>query len=594
MQNSQISLKPVCDLLVNSDGNPTQFWIPAYQRGFRWRSLQVTQLLDDIWEFIQNKQGSFYCLQPIVIKDAKENGDYEVVDGQQRLTAIYVLLTYLAKQLEALEKERFKIRFATRGETSEYFLEHIDCSQAEENIDFFHICEAHKAIENWFSDKDSGYKILFLQHLLHTDETGQNVKVIWFELSDSDDPVSAFTRLNVGKIPLTNDELIRALFLRHPKKNSEELKESQIRIASEWDDLKKELQIDEFWYFLNKFTKSGENRMSFLFQLAAEAKENTAQEYKKDDPYWLFYVYSKILKCNDIDDEWLRIKQVFMSLHEWYADRELYHLVGFLIEGGVSVSEIRNWSRIGKKSEFKIKLIEEIFIGLFNRNLKDLDHEDLIDIVSTEINDVQYGYQNQKIRSILLLFNVAVHLENKQSKIRFSFDLYKREDWDIEHIRSVASGKPQRHDDRVKWFRLCLDYLDSIEEKPKLRERISKFIELGQKEADDFGDFDALYDKTLKHFKEIESSEDVDDGISNLALLDQHTNRSYKNAVFAVKRKRILALDQSGIIVPLCTRNVFLKAYSKRADNVMFWSRDDSDSYREKIVETLTNIFRPR
>ena len=591
MNGSQISLKPVCDLLVNSDGNPTQFWIPAYQRGFRWRAPQVTQLLDDIWEFIQSGQGSFYCLQPIVIKDAKEYGDYEVVDGQQRLTTIYILLTYLSKQLEALEKERFKIGFQTRSETSEFFLEHIDCSQAEENIDFFHICEAHKAIENWFSTRDTGYKIEFLQHLLRTDEIGQNVKVIWFELADSDDPVSVFTRLNVGKIPLTNDELIRALFLRRTQKNSKELKESQIRVASEWDDLKKELQVDEFWYFLNKFTNSGENRMSFLFQLAAEAKENTTQEYKKDDPYWLFYVYSEILKRNDIEDEWLRIKQVFMSLHEWYTDRELYHLVGFLIEGGVGVSEIQKWSQIGKKSEFKRKLIEEIFIGLFDRNLKDLDQEELNDIVCTEINDVQYGYQNQKIRLILLLFNVAVHLENKQSRIRFSFDLYKRENWDIEHIRSVASKRPQRHDDRVKWFKLCLDCLESIGAKPKLCKRMSKFVELGKKEADDFGDFDSLYDKTLKYFKEIESSEEVDDSIANLALLDQNTNRSYKNAVFAVKRKRILALDQSGIIVPLCTRNVFLKAYSKRADNVMFWSGDDSDSYREKILDTLIDFF---
>jgi len=46
-----------------------QFIIPAYQRGYRWDEKQVTELLDDLWEFInkEKKKGEFYCLQPIVV-----------------------------------------------------------------------------------------------------------------------------------------------------------------------------------------------------------------------------------------------------------------------------------------------------------------------------------------------------------------------------------------------------------------------------------------------------------------------------------------------------------------------------------------------
>lgn len=71
-----------------------KFLIPSYQRGYRWEKRQVTELLDDIWEFSQQerKKDEFYCLQPIVVK---KNGDkWEVIDGQQRLTTIYIILYF--------------------------------------------------------------------------------------------------------------------------------------------------------------------------------------------------------------------------------------------------------------------------------------------------------------------------------------------------------------------------------------------------------------------------------------------------------------------------------------------------------------------
>ena len=139
MTDSSICLKSINDLLTTLEGRPTRFWIPAYQRGYRWKPLQVTQLLDDVWEFIQNSEGgnrqAFYCLQPLVIKEHAD-GRYEVVDGQQRLTTIYILLTYLKDMMSMLQKTRFEITFETRNETNEPFLSEIDLNRAEENVDF--------------------------------------------------------------------------------------------------------------------------------------------------------------------------------------------------------------------------------------------------------------------------------------------------------------------------------------------------------------------------------------------------------------------------------------------------------------------------
>ena len=52
-----------------------QFYIPTYQRGYRWDEKQVTDLLEDIHEFMDKgnvQAGEFYCLQPIVVKKREE------------------------------------------------------------------------------------------------------------------------------------------------------------------------------------------------------------------------------------------------------------------------------------------------------------------------------------------------------------------------------------------------------------------------------------------------------------------------------------------------------------------------------------------
>ena len=97
-----------------------------------------------------------------------------------------------------------------------------------------------------------------------------------------------------------------------------------------------------------------------------------------------------------------------------------------------------------------------------------------------------------------------------------------------------------------------------------------------------------MHAEVLEAFKE---NQEVNDSIANLALLDIHTNRGYGNAVFAVKRDHILKLDKHGIFVPLCTRNVFLKCYSRGVDHLLFWSTKDSEDYLKAMLDTLVGFF---
>ena len=235
------------------------FFIPGYQRGYRWTEQQVNDLLNDINEF-KPENNSWYCLQPLVVKRLKEDtfkrikeeaasleevksllkGRWEVIDGQQRLTTIYLILAYLEKDTKKAESaeqtKTYSIEYETREDSKE-FLEKISEKnevEAQSNIDFFYMHKAYKTINNFFEAKKNQED--FKNKLLN------NVKFIWYEIDEGENPVTVFTRLNMGKIPLTNAELIKALFLNRSNFGAEEGKNETLRlrqqeIASEWDTI---------------------------------------------------------------------------------------------------------------------------------------------------------------------------------------------------------------------------------------------------------------------------------------------------------------------------------------------------------------------
>lgn len=76
-----------------------EFFVPAYQRGYRWTVDDVTRLLDDIEQSLNQHKDKPYTLQPIVVRrrssgelmNPDTNQHWELIDGQQRLTTIYLI-----------------------------------------------------------------------------------------------------------------------------------------------------------------------------------------------------------------------------------------------------------------------------------------------------------------------------------------------------------------------------------------------------------------------------------------------------------------------------------------------------------------------
>lgn len=573
MNEEHITLKTVYELRVNAAGEPIRYRIPAYQRGYRWTPTQVTQLLDDIREFTKRENPQpqeFYCLQPLVL--LVKDGAYEVVDGQQRLTTLLLILRHFNERLTADFRDKlYTLEYETRANLNSFLNDPTD-AQAASNVDFFHIAQALRTIKEWFKEKANEVEEI-------KDALLNQTKVIWFQLSAHEKPVAAFTRLNVGKIPLTDGELIRALFLK--RGTDEKAKALQLRIAYEWDLLEKELQRADFWAFLSNDTQKQGARIDFIFDLVAR------QEGMKEigDDYATFNHFSQKLAAKDADRQqvWLTIKQTFMLLDEWFQDRRLYHLVGFLIWARMGVNEIRALAKGCPKQAFKEKLKTKICEHALGSGMPS-DAVKAHEWITDRLDSLQYPRDSRRIRSILLLFNLATLLENNQSNMRFNFESFKTAMWDIEHVRSVAPDRPNSYKGQVEWLKHCVGYLQFTGEAPDLQKEVNAFMELPKQAADIA--FDPLYEKILRQFNESEADE-TNHGIDNLVLLDFETNRSYKNAVFAVKRHRILSLDRHGIFVPLCTRNVFLKCYNPRVDHLTFWTEEDSNGYQQVMMDTL-------
>lgn len=578
MNNNSICLKSIKELLG------MKFFIPSYQRGYRWTPLQVNQLLDDISEFGRknNKEkGEFYCLQPIVVRKRPQFDDYEVIDGQQRLTTMFIIMKALEDRLEDDFPgcSLYSLQYETRL-NSKHFLENIkdNVVEADKNIDFFHMKQAYDTVSEWFRKPENhGWKSKILNLLLDFEVendvvTSNNVRVIWYEVDEcnsSSSTIDIFSRLNIGKIPLTNAELIKALFLQKKNfdKNVYSLKQNQI--ATEWDNIEKRLQQDEFWFFVSNGCpdRKYECRIEYIFDLMKNKQKNA-------DTFFTFTAFSNELKTSNIDSIWYDVKKYMLTFEDWYSDSKLYHYVGYLIACGKSINEIKKKSEELGKNAFGEFLIQEI------RNVVFFDDE---------LENLKYSEDKDLIKKILLLFNIETILCTSKSEMRFPFASFKKDAWDVEHVCSQTDKTISSVKDRKEWATDISEYLlfNTISELTEQeRELIAKLKE--EDRIDDVA-FVNLFEKIQKQLDDEKVVEK--DSIANLTLLDAKTNRSYKNAYFPIKRLRIIENDKDGLFVPIATKNLFLKYYSKQAGNVTQFGETDANSYVDAMKSMLKVFF---
>lgn len=675
-----------------------QFYIPAYQRGYKWTPNEVQKLMNDIWEFHSKPNSTepdtFYCLQPVVVKPAHAKTDtvYHVIDGQQRLTTILILqqaindydafkdnedavkddeVDYELRR-RTLGSKTFSITYETRGASSNWLSKRYDSDSMAINSDYHHIFNAYRtaleflasiddtADENelvrWITLKNGGKKLLEEIEEARVPKRKESeacrsfsacmkdkCDVIWYELEESDETdEDVFDRLNTGKISLNNAELIKALFLQkdnYPVLDGSEVQSEDYRtsIAREWDSFEHQLQNPCFWYFIYDEKSVGmsyDTRIEFILDLVSGKTKKQSDNY-----YFTFDYYDSLYKkykngekgaIGFVNEQWMVIRELMQTLQDWYDNKTFYHYIGYLLSQGYSVNEIKDYQfpkdadgnalPIPAKDEFIHKLEELIRSQIQCYGWKDL-------------------YKSGKgLTPVLLLFNVLSELSSPNDNARYPFHYYKQIDWNEEHVAPATEFEPnnparcfqfaaemleyytdisyfaqlddvtkkesmkpssqRRKPGKIKdevWqslvteYAACLDTLDEDKEICKKLYEVFKAKGRGVEELSKecYAIISAQFDTSTNHLEASDSTER--DFIWNQVLLDEGTNKSYGNAIFPYKRKRIIKNSSRGLYVPLGTHNVFVKAYSYQMQNMFEWDRTDATRYLAEIIRVLND-----
>lgn len=576
------------------------YLIPAYQRGYRWiADLHVEALLEDIDNFLTKDRNSdeSYCLQPIVVAartDAEGYRIWEVIDGQQRLTTLCIILRHLHKAC-------FELKFEKRPHSEEYIKRLEDRQYDDSNPDFHFMGAAHRQIVEWFEKKsrdDINYGDRFAMTLL------DHVKVIWYEIElkgttpqeVEEEKINAFNRLNIGKIPLEDAELVRALLMsKLSGQSARELLMRQSEFSNEWYEMEHTLQDKQMWRFLTK--KNYSNHIQLIFELMAGNKNSSNYNTYK----WFEKEIQKVQGSGEEDAEetdsvqtakkqeenahrlWTQAKAIFGKFRYWYTDRTVYHYVGFLLASSQASLE-----DILQKSEQD----KDLF-------LKEL-HKDILEYVNeTDLSKLDYVNDPESIKRLLLLFNVLTcESLTDTPQNRFPFNLYndiaEAKKWSLEHIHAQQSEDPLWRDDIIReWIKDTLSSLQKVnaiikedgkEEDKTDIEELKKRLEAFPKEGKiDKEAFNKVREDIVRAFESRPTVHQID----NLTLLSCPDNARLSNAIFPVKRDRIIRMEREGHFIPPCTRNVFLKLYSKADNQPYYWSTQDKEDYVTAIFDTF-------
>ena len=582
--------------------------IPNYQRGYKWEISNVEDLLNDI-NNINNIDKNEHCLHNLTI--IENENKWEIIDGQQRLTTIFLILKYLGK-------EYYSLSYKIRQNTEDFFNNEIndiiknlkdnkykkelelfnDIKNKNNNYDkqdIYYICRALFTIYNWFNKnyKDKPIEafieklesVYFYKHEIKTNIKGETI----------------FSNLNSGRVPLTYIELIKADLIINISKLETKGNENEILINEKrsnigrlWDEMESWLAQDEVWYWIAPKNNSV-NKLSLLFNLCSELKEgeNIYEKYYN-------YVYDKNLKCDysKIKTIWNKIRNYYYTIKDWYLDNDMYHLIGIIVSFDINIKEfIENNSNIKNKNELKSKLKNEIII-----HLKLTNKDNKLKFGDIDYLELDYNNDKDEVNKIFTLLNCLEGYNNKDNRFnehfRYRFDIHNKYKWSIEHI---IPRNPKK-DTILDYFNDIIELLNEQNEelekiKGEIKEKLNepKYKEFnGSIEKLKLSNNDKLKEEFIEDFNNIINI----NNIGNLALLGIDTNSSLKNKIFKEKRNILLKfISNEGRFIPPLTLKVFSKTFDGANGEEMYWTHEDFnkyEEYQEKKLKYFINSIEKR
>lgn len=638
------------------------FYIPSYQRGYRWTEKQVGDLLRDLLCFAndfanegkEKKQEQFYCLQPIIARpitnedklksifgteyneSIQSHGVWEIIDGQQRLTTIFLLYKYLLDQkgwdAETLKeeedgKELYHIYYATRDGSSQFLegltiktIEDSDEESLKDNVDYYHMANAFKYIGKWIKTDGKTINIRYqlggsldnirtsFFKLLNgmSDTKGGSVQVLWYEIAEIKEKnnIKEFQKINTGKIRLTDAELIKGLFLLKKNFTSSDKYIKQSELALEWEYIENTLHANNFWYFLQKKGYDMPNRIDLLFNLIykknalkeipeiewdSKIKEIDARlmDTRQSEIFRFYYNRFEGKMGEDLQQEvavaWDEVMELFRTLDDWFCTPSIYNYIGLLSQCGEDLCRlVLHFEYMPEticRDDFEKYLKERISYHLRGAKIDDENKQ----ILNTYDKDHDTIYKLLLTLNIHLLNEQNQKLESESDVYKFPFDVLSAQNWDIEHIDSFHTNALKKEKDKREWIKTAM-----ADRKDELKD--DEVAALKQKL--DENALDDAINILKKNAQEVEVDEEIKNTIGNLTLLDAATNRMYGNSLFCTKRRIIIERIKQGVFVPIATQYIFAKFFDEKGTNRSLWTKEDMEAYHKYIYEALKQYIK--
>jgi uncharacterized protein with ParB-like and HNH nuclease domain len=546
--------------------------IPEYQRGYKWTKTNVEELLEDIRD-ADCKGDKFYCLQNITIipqENDKKELFFNVIDGQQRLTTLVILLSYLEQQALVKGKINYSIREETHKFLTDFILtrklwaekqltydDFIKANPHYNKPDIFFIFHTAKNIAKWFE-----------KNTIDSEKLLNKVKFIVNQLPQKDNKEEEiFRNLNSDRVPLDGADLARGIIITRVAREliqSDELKSAKNIVAMNEKRVKVGLELDSWNNWWNQ--ENVKNYFDFFKNKDEQLLKNNRTSFDiKQYPInqlYLLYAYSigKELDLSifekgqdnngksgdDTIEMYKAIQNLHYTLQDWYKDKEIYHYLGYLFsQFGLEFKEVwtkwkdNNISRSEFKQELKNWIKKRLFSSHDNNSETD-EYESWLE----QIKNVQHNWyeeEGKKLDEILILLDIIELLKEGTSFLPPKY--FKKHEEDKEHIL------PQTPND----------------------EDIKKLDEYSKPQA-------------IDHLKQGLNS------IGNIVLLPSLLNQSYGNKPYLDKRFSILRDNiKSDEYIRRHTLNTFIQ--SSKKDQIDEWNLESIRHNAKDIAEKIINFF---
>ncbi len=294
-------------------------------------------------------------------------------------------------------------------------------------------------------------------------------------------------------------------------------------------------------------------------------------------------------------EEWNKLEKAIDSLNGWAKkktnaekeDKKIFHYLGFLIHEGASIASLyEKWVQIKRNKE--ITQPKQAFATYLFGQIQQKMQSAL-----NKLEDLSYNESSDKraLLAILLLFNMEYHI--KKDIGYFQFNRFVLEQWSLEHIYAqnsksiVAEEELKNLDEKKKvaiekWLAEVIEHLKrNHTEDEALEKEISKFLKKIPSLENIAKDLEKL--GLLPLLKRIDEAF-LRDGelhlLQNLTLLDKSSNGALGNLIFSKKQEKIRDLDDQQKLIPICTREVFRKEFSKQERrNLHIFTKEDQEDY---------------